>query len=49
MICNKIKPVGDPTGNGRGGRSIFNTANGKFPDEIVPALRHGKRGIVSMV
>lgn len=40
--------AGDPSGTGKGGRSIYATANGKFPDEIVPDLKHGKRGIVSM-
>ncbi len=40
--------VGDPTGTGKGGRSIYPTPNGKFPDEIVDALKHNKRGIVSM-
>jgi len=39
---------GDPTGTGKGGKCIFNTATGKFPDEIVDSLRHSKRGIVSM-
>lgn len=39
---------GDPTGTGKGGRSIYPTPNGKFPDEIVDALKHNKRGIVSM-
>ena len=36
------------TGTGRGGKSIFRTATGKFPDEISEALKHNKRGIVSM-
>eukprot|EP00193_Tetraselmis_chui_P010551 CAMPEP_0177775668 /NCGR_PEP_ID=MMETSP0491_2-20121128/14250_1 /TAXON_ID=63592 /ORGANISM="Tetraselmis chuii, Strain PLY429" /LENGTH=148 /DNA_ID=CAMNT_0019294303 /DNA_START=270 /DNA_END=716 /DNA_ORIENTATION=+ len=39
---------GDPTGTGKGGKCIFGTPTGKFPDEIVDSLRHGKRGIVSM-
>lgn len=39
---------GDPTGTGKGGRSIFGTPNGKFPDEIVDSLKHSRRGIVSM-
>ena len=39
---------GDPTGTGKGGKSIYNTPNGKFPDEITDALKHNKRGIVSM-
>ena len=40
--------AGDPTGTGKGGRSIYSTPSGKFPDEIVDSLKHGKRGIVSM-
>ncbi|GAX81563.1 hypothetical protein CEUSTIGMA_g8991.t1 [Chlamydomonas eustigma] len=40
--------TGDPTGTGKGGRSIYNTPNGKFPDEIHDGLKHGKRGILSM-
>ncbi|EFJ48415.1 hypothetical protein VOLCADRAFT_101939 [Volvox carteri f. nagariensis] len=39
---------GDPTGTGKGGRSIYPTPNGKFPDEFHDALKHSKRGIVSM-
>ncbi|KAI3426947.1 hypothetical protein D9Q98_006891 [Chlorella vulgaris] len=39
---------GDPTGTGKGGRSIYSTANGKFPDELVDHLKHNKRGILSM-
>ena len=39
---------GDPTGSGKGGKSIYATPNGKFNDEIDDALRHHKRGIVSM-
>lgn len=39
---------GDPTGKGTGGKSIYNTKNGKFEDEIVDGLRHAKRGMVSM-
>lgn len=39
---------GDPTGTGKGGRSIYDTPNGKFPDEIVDSLRHSRRGVVSM-
>jgi len=40
--------AGDPTGTGRGGRSIFDTPSGKFEDEIVPSLQHSTRGVVSM-
>lgn len=39
---------GDPTGTGKGGKSVFPTPNGKFPDEITDTLKHTKRGIVSM-
>ena len=39
---------GDPTGTGKGGKSIYPTPNGKFADEITDALKHTKRGIVSM-
>ncbi|GAB4818595.1 hypothetical protein N2152v2_005641 [Parachlorella kessleri] len=39
---------GDPTGTGKGGKSIYNTPNGKFPDEINDVLKHNKRGMVSM-
>jgi peptidyl-prolyl cis-trans isomerase-like 3 len=39
---------GDPTGTGKGGKSIYQTPNGKFPDEIADHLKHNKRGIVSM-
>ena len=41
-------PKGDPTGTGKGGRSIYATPNGKFSDEIVDALKHSKRGVLSM-
>jgi len=36
---------GDPTGTGKGGKSIW---GGKFPDEIRENLRHTNRGILSM-
>ena len=39
---------GDPTGTGKGGKSIYNTPTGKFADEIVDTLKHSRRGIVSM-
>ncbi len=37
-------------GTGKGGKSIFGTPNGKFPDEIFDHanLKHSKRGVVSM-
>ncbi|KAK9447826.1 peptidyl-prolyl cis-trans isomerase-like 3 [Limtongia smithiae] len=37
--------MGDPTGTGKGGASIWGD---KFEDEIKPTLRHNGRGIVSM-
>lgn len=36
---------GDPTGTGKGGKSIWGA---KFADELVPTLRHNVKGIVSM-
>jgi len=39
---------GDPTGTGRGGKSIYPTASGKFEDEIVDRLKHAERGVLSM-
>ena len=43
-------PVAMMAGTGKGGKSIFGTPNGKFPDEIFDHvnLKHSKRGIVSM-
>lgn len=38
--------MGDPTGTGKGGESIW---GGKFEDDIKPTLRHNARGIISMV
>jgi len=41
--------TGDPTGTGRGGKSIFNDDNnGHFRDEISPSLKHTGAGILSM-
>ena len=37
--------TGDPTGTGKGGKSIW---GGKFNDEITDSLKHNVRGIVSM-
>merc|ERR1740124_91078 len=37
--------TGDPTGKGKGGKSIWGE---KFKDEIHPHLKHISRGIVSM-
>mmetsp|Transcript_11724 Transcript_11724/g.35172 ORF Transcript_11724/g.35172 Transcript_11724/m.35172 type:complete len:142 (+) Transcript_11724:226-651(+) len=39
---------GDPTGSGRGGKSIYPTANGKFSDEISDNFKFAKRGVVAM-
>lgn len=39
---------GDPTGTGKGGKSIYNTPHGKFPDELVESLTHSQKGILSM-
>lgn len=40
---------GDPTGSGKGGRSIFATPTGKFEDEPGGlARKHGRRGVLSM-
>uniref|UniRef100_A0A3B0N8N7 Peptidyl-prolyl cis-trans isomerase n=1 Tax=Theileria annulata TaxID=5874 RepID=A0A3B0N8N7_THEAN len=36
---------GDPTGTGKGGESIYNEP---FENELVPHLKHDKRGVVSM-
>lgn len=47
-IKNFMIQGGDPTGTGKGGKSVYNTPNGKFPDEIVDSLRHHKRGILAM-
>jgi hypothetical protein len=37
-----------PPGTGKGGKSIYATPNGKFPDELVETLKHSKRGVVSI-
>ncbi|CAG9460295.1 unnamed protein product [Pedinophyceae sp. YPF-701] len=39
---------GDPTGTGKGGRSIYASETGKFADEIVESLKHNRRGTLSM-
>ena len=43
-------PLCGDAGTGKGGKSIYSTPNGKFPDEIFDhaLLKHSKRGIVSM-
>ena len=47
-----IAQTGDPTGTGRGGDSVYCMLYGEnarfFDDELRPALRHKKRGVVSM-
>ncbi len=43
-----VSYAGDPTGTGKGGKSIYATPNGKFPDEMLDLLKHSKRGVVSM-
>jgi len=44
--------TGDPTGTGRGGQSVYGILYGDqakyFEDEIVPQLKHKKKGTVSM-
>ncbi|KAJ2061725.1 Peptidyl-prolyl cis-trans isomerase cyp10 [Coemansia sp. S146] len=40
-----IVQMGDPTGTGKGGTSIWGR---KFEDEMRPTLRHDRRGTVSM-
>ena len=47
-IKNFMIQGGDPTGTGKGGKSIYPTPTGKFPDEFDDQLKHSKRGIVSM-
>eukprot|EP00112_Aurelia_sp_Birch-Aquarium-sp1_P013679 Seg2913.1 transcript_id=Seg2913.1/GoldUCD/mRNA.D3Y31 product="Peptidyl-prolyl cis-trans isomerase-like 3" protein_id=Seg2913.1/GoldUCD/D3Y31 len=37
--------TGDPSGTGKGGKSIWGK---KFEDEIVPHLKHNARGVISM-
>eukprot|EP00126_Sphaerothecum_destruens_P013151 Sdes_comp22499_c0_seq1m20948 len=37
---------GDPTGTGRGGKSIY--PEGKFEDELCPNLKHTGAGVLSM-
>ncbi|KAJ1916346.1 Peptidyl-prolyl cis-trans isomerase cyp10 [Mycoemilia scoparia] len=44
-IKDFIVQMGDPTGTGKGGTSIWNK---KFADEIRSTLKHNDRGIVSM-
>jgi len=45
VIPNFMIQMGDPTGTGRGGESMW---GGKFEDEISPELKHTGAGILSM-
>lgn len=45
VIPNFMVQMGDPTGTGRGGESMW---GGKFADEISPELKHTGAGILSM-
>ncbi len=40
-----IVQAGDPTGTGKKGESIYGQP---FKDEIIPELKHDKRGVLSM-
>ncbi|GMT01586.1 hypothetical protein PENTCL1PPCAC_23760 [Pristionchus entomophagus] len=48
-----VAQTGDPTGTGRGGESVFGMMYGEqarfFEKEVVPKLRHNRRGLVSFV
>lgn len=50
IIADFMIQGGDPTGTGRGGESIYTSADGKstFEDEIHPGLRHTGAGVLSM-
>ena len=45
IVADFVIQTGDPTGTGRGGKSIFGDS---FPDEIHPDLKHTGAGILSM-
>lgn len=45
VISGFMVQMGDPTGTGRGGESMW---GGKFEDEIHPELKHTGAGILSM-
>jgi cyclophilin family peptidyl-prolyl cis-trans isomerase len=51
-VCRNIKGFmiqgGDPTGSGRGGKSIYPTPNGKFEDEVRENLKFARRGMLAM-
>ncbi|GMR53723.1 hypothetical protein PMAYCL1PPCAC_23918, partial [Pristionchus mayeri] len=48
-----VAQTGDPTGTGRGGESVFGMMYGEqaryFEKELIPKLRHNRRGLVSLV
>jgi len=50
---NFIVQTGDPTGSGDGGDSIYGVLEGEekrfIPPELVPKIKHTKRGMLSMV
>ena len=51
VIGGFMAQTGDPSGTGRGGRSIYDDGGdgrGVFADEIDPALRHTGAGVLSM-
>ena len=52
VLCRNIKGFmiqgGDPTGSGRGGKSIYPTPNGKFEDEVRENLKFARRGMLAM-
>lgn len=45
VVRGFVAQAGDPTGTGKGGESVW---GGYLPDEFHEALRHDRRGIVSM-
>lgn len=49
---NFIAQTGDPTNTGKGGESVYGVLYGEqarfFEDEIRPALKHKKKGMVGM-
>ena len=47
MKCAACLTILFAAGTGKGGKSIFKTANGKFADEIGDSLKHNRRGMLS--
>ena len=45
LLAGFMVQFGDPTGTGRGGEGAFER---KFDDELVPPLKHDRRGVLSM-